>query len=86
MGYLVSFNSMLQNKRIALLLALTLALLAHACTAVKLRVQNVECIHEEIAEPDSLVTIVLVAGDYDDEPVYFDFVVRTCPCESMLTC
>ena len=45
--------------------------------AIKLRVQNVECVHQEIAEENSLVSVVLVAGRDDSVPVFYDFVVRS---------
>lgn len=54
---------------------LVLALLVHVVNGVKLTIADSECVEQYIKEPDSLVSVVLVAGHADDIPVYFDFVV-----------
>jgi hypothetical protein len=67
---------------ITAVLVLLFCCAVQSCRAIKLRVQNVECVHERISEPNSLVSVVLVAGEYENQPVYFDFVVRFCTCSA----
>lgn len=44
--------------------------------AVKLRISDVECVEKVIDEAESLVSVVLVAGDSEESEAFFDFVVR----------
>ena len=61
---------------VALLTWLLVALSALRTSAVKLRISDVECVEKVIDEKDSLVSVVLVAGESDEHAVFFDFVVR----------
>ena len=69
--------------QLALQAWLCLVIWACACgpaVAVKLRVHTTECVHQEIEQPSSLVSVVLVAGMDDDMPVFYDFTVRCTRC------
>jgi hypothetical protein len=44
--------------------------------AIKLYVKQIECVEQDVPEPDSLVTVSLEAGETRGKASYFDFVVR----------
>lgn len=68
-----------RGRGLAAVAACALLCLAAAlpAAAVKLRISDVECVEKQIAEAESLVSVVLVAGESEEREVFFDFVVRT---------